>query len=129
MRSKSRAKSPVKSQEEDVEEDVDGAGADWAPRLEERLAAMEAARPDEAEALAAMAEGVAEIDLLEAAQLAAFEAGEERWWALNPLARDEFKFDSRMAARDHADLLSRAARQVDGAAGDEGAAIVDAHGD
>ncbi len=115
-----RSKSQVESQAEHADMDL---------CLERRLAAMDAARPDDAKALHTMARSVDDLDLLEAAQLAAFEAGEERWWEVNPLGRDEFKFNPRMAGGDQADLLSRAARQVNRPAGDEGAAIVDAHGD
>ncbi len=80
------------------------------PTLEQRLTAMEQAWPKGAVTPGPTPSSVAERDALEAAQMAAFEAGDDRWWAVNPLAPDEFKCDPRVPLSDHADPLRRAAR-------------------
>lgn len=49
---------------------------------EERLAAMEAARPEGTPAPEEMAEDWDEVEEIEAAQLDAFEAGVEQWWTV-----------------------------------------------
>ena len=54
------------------------------PDLEQRLQAMEAARPEDAPPLADLACAQADIGLIEAAQLDAFEAGEPLWWEAMP---------------------------------------------
>ena len=54
------------------------------PELEQRLQAMEAARPGDAPPLADLACTQADIGLIEAAQLDAFEAGEPLWWEAMP---------------------------------------------
>ncbi len=61
-------------------EDADGPE----PALEQRLQEMEAARPDDAPPLADLACAEADIGLIEAAQLDAFEAGEPLWWEAMP---------------------------------------------
>ncbi|AWW75100.1 hypothetical protein CD351_11745 [Erythrobacter sp. KY5] len=48
--------------------------------LEERLCAMDDARPDDAPLPSALASKPEEIDEIEALQLAAFEAGDTAWW-------------------------------------------------
>lgn len=65
-------------------EDADGPGPELEPVLEQRLQAMEAARPDDAVPLADLACAEVDIGLIEAAQLDAFEAGEPLWWEAMP---------------------------------------------
>lgn len=52
-------------------------------RLEERLCAMEDARPADAPPLSELAQTSDEIGEIEALHLAAFEAGEAEWWMLS----------------------------------------------
>lgn len=101
--------------------------ADGPTALDLRLDAMDAARPAGVPTPGKAANGYEEADALEAAQLAAFEAGAERWWEAGSV--DDVEINAGMAARDHADLLGRGAGQVDLPPTGEGAAIVDAHGD
>ncbi|MEM7689966.1 MAG: hypothetical protein AAF291_13170 [Pseudomonadota bacterium] len=110
------------------------------PDLERRLQAMEAARPDDAPtprelaqgwplggdaewdaAGASPLDGGARVSLdppdagaIEAAQLAAFEAGEARWWRVTReraagSARDDVECDARVASADQAKLAGGAA--------------------
>ena len=117
-------------------EEGEAANAPFAD-LEARLSAMEAARPDDAVPLNKLASGIEGIGTLEAAQLAAFEAGIDRWWELELAAGfepegsggDELHADLGVTGSDHADLLGSGAAEIDAAPGDEGAAIVDPHSD
>ena len=70
--------------EEAEDDDDDGFDPGETPELERRLSAMEAARPDDAVPLGDLADAEADIGMIEAAQLAAFEAGVPRWWELVP---------------------------------------------
>ncbi|GMN03661.1 hypothetical protein MTsPCn3_23920 [Erythrobacter sp. MTPC3] len=118
---------------EDGDADGDERAPDDAPTsLDTRLDAMEAARPDGVPTAGQAAAGVEEADALEAAQLAAFEAGEARWWearAEDLSSVDDVELNPGVAAGDQADLLGRGAGQVDLTPAGEGAAIVDTHGD
>ncbi len=110
-----------------VAQDCDEMGE--GPLLEDRLCAMEEARPDDAPPPRPAPSSIAEMDALESAQLAAFEAGDARWWAVNPLAADQLQLDAGVAAADHADPFGGSAAKIDGATRDERPAIVDAHRD
>ncbi len=113
--------------EDDDEDDAPGGS------FQARLDAMDEARPDDAPPLSSLAHTVDEIGEIEERQMAAFEAGEERWWEVksNPCAGSthDIQANARVASADHADPLCCAARQVDLSPTDEGAAVVDANGD
>ncbi len=128
MRSMAAAGEP----KEDGEEEV-------LPELERRLRAMEAARPRHAKPLKELVMGEGDVGSVEAAQLEAFEDGEERWWALTSedveerlaeaSASDQLEIDPGVAPADQADPLRSSAAEVDDAPAGEGAAVVDTNGD
>jgi len=119
----------MRSMSHDEPDDLGGLGDLGELAMEDRLAAMDEARPLGAVTPGPKPRSIAELDALEAAQMTAFEAGDDRWWAVNPLTADELESDRRVPMRDQTDLLGGAAAEVDGAAPDERPAVVDAHRD
>lgn len=131
---------------------VEEAGEDGPQEgLEARLTAMEAARPEGAATPRELAcrsggagdQGGGDPGAIEAAQLAAFEAGADAWWLVTDEGAawepgggagagsgcDDVDLDTGMAAADHAQAARGGAGEIDGAPAHEGSAIVDAHGD